>query len=237
MKTRGLFGFGCAAALAVGMMTTSAWANLVTNGDFSENASSYSTYPGYSSNTTSTNPASPTDWTITGQVGVNGPGTGFYATNGSPFGPSNDSGVTDFAFMQNASLTTAASLEQTIVTAIGQAYTLTYVAAQRVANTNAAKIETFVMDATDSTLITSQTPGITDALFTVFTLNFVATSTSTEIVFVNTTPINPGAADNTVDVSNVVVNAVPLPAPLGLLCAGTLGLGLLAARRRHAAKL
>jgi hypothetical protein len=235
MKTRGLFGFGCAAALAVGMMTTSAWANLVTNGDFSENASSYSTYPGYSSNTTSTNPANPTDWTITGQVGVNGPDTGFYATNGSPFGPSNDSGVTDFAFMQNASLTTAASLEQTIVTAIGQAYTLTYVAAQRVANTNAAKIETFVKDASNNAIAT-QTPVISNGSFTALTLNFIATSTSTEIAFENTTN-GGGSNDNTVDVSNVVVNAVPLPAPLGLLCAGTLGLGLLAARRRHAAKL
>ena len=255
MNMQRMFNAGAAvvAAVAATALTAgAASANLVANGDFSANASSYVTYPGYSSgpSTSGTNPFNPTDWTVIQYlqpaVGVNGPDTGFYGkslTNGgSPFAPSSTSiasstsQVRDFAFMQDGINTAGtynnSTVEQVISTIAGHIYKLSYVAAQW-SGDSGATLETLVTDAVNNTQIASQIPSITTSAFNPFSLTFTATSASTEIAFINNTNTS---VSNTVDVSNVVMvdppAAVPLPASIGLLGLGTVGLGLLLLKRR-----
>ena len=150
-----------------------------------------------------------------------------------PFAPGGTSGVRDFAFMQDASGYTDSAISQVISTISGQMYTLSYVAAQRGTSltNSSATMETLVIDAISNTLIASQAPLISTSSFTANSLTFTATSTLTEISFENTTS-GTGGNDNTVDVSNVVLNAVPLPTSLGLLGLGTVGLGMVLLKRR-----
>ena len=212
-----------AAALAM-FAAGNAQANMILNGDFSVNAPNYTSLPGYSA---SPNPAGPSGWTISEvHVGVNGPDTGFA---GEPFAPTSTTGVSDFAFIQDQN----ANLSQAVATTAGQAYTLTYDAAARAGDSLGGGVDTLevvLTDATNSNQITTQTPGITEAGFNLFTLNFTAPSASTGIEFENlTAPVS--GASGTVDVSNVALAAVPEPATLGLVALGTLGL-LLQQRRR-----
>ena len=226
-----------AAAIAIlGLSSQEARANLINNGDFSANAGSYVTYPGYSSNflpSDPSNPTSPTGWTITAgyPVGLNGSGTPFTSGSSIPFAPSSMSGVIDFAFMQDASGYTGSAISQAIATVLGQTYTLSYVAAQRSSDPNAT-METLVNNAITSSLIVSQNPTISTSGFTANSLTFTAASSSTQIVFENTTS-GANVLDNTVDVSNVAVsNALPLPASFGLISVGGAGLSLLLLKRR-----
>ncbi|MDA8375576.1 MAG: DUF642 domain-containing protein [Planctomycetia bacterium] len=191
-----------------------AQANLILNGDFSANASSYTNFPGYS---TSPNPASPTDWVVDtpASEGVNGPDTGFYAVNGSPFAPASTTGVNDFAFMQGG------QIFQTVTTTAGQAYTLTYDAGAR--SGTPSTLNTVAYDQVNNVAITTQVPNISDSNFALFTLDFTAASNSTTIAFQDT--------GGTPDVSNVSLTPVPDPATLGLAAVGSLGLLLLKRRK------
>ena len=234
MKTQNMFGAAVsalAAAVIASLTAGAASANLITNGNFSANASSYVTYPGYSpgGGASGSNPATPSGWNIAGTpspvVGVNGPDTSV----GTPFAPASTAGVRDFAFMQDTSIYSSVSISQTISTVAGQLYALSYVAAQRSNDPNAT-LEALVLDAANSNAqIASQAPSITTSAFLPFGLTFTAKSTSTTIEFLNNT--NNGA-DNTVDVSNVAVDAVPLPASMGLLGLGAAGLGMVLLKRR-----
>ena len=229
-----------AAALAAAGLTMlaagTAQANLILNGDFSANASSYTTSPGYSAAPYQTSPYGPTDWTVnaggsgsSAAMGVNGPGTGFYGSASyEPFAPTSAAGVGDFAFIQ----TQTNNLSQTVATAAGQAYTLSYAGAQRAIlagnDTGNDVLDVIIMDATNGVQIITQTPSILPTAFTNFTLKFTAASASTEVEFLNNSS-NP--TSGTVDVSNVSLVAVPEPATLSLLALGGLGL-LLASRKR-----
>lgn len=213
---------GCSLAVAasavVGLAMLSignAQANLILNGDFSANAGSYTVFPGYSGNG---NPASPTDWVVgtPASEGVNGPDTGFYAVNGSPFAPASTTGVNDFAFMQGGEIL------QTVTTTAGQAYTLTYDAGAR--SGTPSTLNTVAYDQVNSVAITTQVPNISDSNFALFTLDFTAASNSTTIAFQDT--------GGTPDFSNVSLTPVPDPATLGLSSAvGSLGLLLLKRRK------
>ena len=216
------------AGLAISVVGN-AQANMINNGDFSGNASSYTTFPGYS---IAPDPSAPTDWVVStpANEGVNGLDTGFYAnaTNGgSPFAPASTTGVNDFAFLQGAG-----NISQTVATTAGQAYTLTYAGAARAGET-ADVLEMVLTDTTDSTPIVTQLPAISDAAFNVFTLNFTAPSASTNVQFLNEAPATGPNAGETVDVSNVTMSAVPEPSTLGLvtLCGLTL---LMIGRKRQA---
>ena len=57
-----VFGLAVAGAKAQGQ-------NLVANGTFSANASSYTSFPGYNGGS---NPSAPTDWTVSGAAGSSG---------------------------------------------------------------------------------------------------------------------------------------------------------------------
>ncbi len=223
------------AALAVLAALTAgagaAHANLIVNGNFSANASSYTVYPGYSR---ATNPSVPTGWTTGGggysvsYSGVNGPDTGFFATQGSPFAPSSTTGVNDFSFMQHPGV----YISQTTTTAVGQSYTLTFDAAQRYFDSNSV-LEVIVTNATNGNQIATSTPTINNTSFAPFSLNFTAASGSTGIEFLNNSVLT-GSNDYTVDVSNVSMAeaAVPEPASLGLLAIGATPLVLVARKRR-----
>ena len=229
LSNRSSVSHGCsiaAAAIAVGTMAMfavgNARANLILNGNFSVNASSYTSSPGYSSY--QSNPTNPTDWTVNGAgSGVNGPDAG--SAVGTPFAPVSTAGVRDFNFLQGGGVYSS----QTVTTTASQAYTLAFAAAQRDGNTSAV-LEVILTDATNSQQITTLTPAtITDTGFNNFSLNFTAPSASTAVEFLNNSP----SGDNTVDVSNVSLNPVPEPATIGLVAIGSLGL-LLIGRRRAA---
>ena len=204
-------------------------ANMIQNGDFSANAAAYTQAPGYPN---SPNPAAPTDWTLAyvSGTGINGPDTGFYATGGAPFAPSSTAGVRDFAFMNGPPTNYPQSfISQTVATAAGQAYTLSYEAAGRAGDTPIGVLDVVIEDTTSKTQIATQTPAITEAAFNTFTLGFTATSASTNVEFLKNQ--NP---NNTVDVANVsMVSAVPAPSTIGLFAIGG-AIGLLMLKRRKA---
>lgn len=225
-----------AAALFAG---GNAQANLIQNGDFSANASSYTVWPGNSSQASNNaNPAAPTDWSVLytsgpttgGQMGINGPDTGFYSNPPSgqtaePFAPTTP-GTSDFAFLQGA--LGVPSISQTVATTAGQAYSLSYEGAARSGETNDV-LDVVLTDMVNNTQITQQVPTISNSVFATFTLNFTAPSASTEVTFANDTI---QAGGGTVDVANVSLNAVPEPAALGLAGAGILGMLLIRRRPR-----
>ena len=208
-----------AAVACVGLAGTAS-ANLITNGDFSANASAYINYPGYSNYYS--NPSNPTGWTInSASAGVSGPDTGY---SGQPFAPTSTAGVRDFEFSQNQ----GTFISQDVATAAGRAYTLAFDGAAR-ANETTDVLEVILTDVASGHQISSFTPSVTDSGFTPFSLNFTADSGSTNIEFLNNTPSNTGP---TVDVSNVSLVAVPEPATLGLVALGGLGLLLISRKRK-----
>ena len=174
--------------------------NLIANGDFSANAAAYTANPGYDGNG---NPPAPTGWTVgPGQntVGVNGSNTEFYkdATNGgAPFAPVSTVGIRDFVFLQNRGIFAS----QTVATVVGQTYTLTYDAAERI-NDTSALLKVVLINTATGRRITTRIPRIGQAAFRPFALQFTAPSSSTRIEFLNDSPAK---SDNTVDVSNVAV--------------------------------
>ncbi|MDA8378087.1 MAG: glycoside hydrolase family 3 C-terminal domain-containing protein [Planctomycetia bacterium] len=200
------------------ILFNAASANLVVNGDFSANALLYTHFPGYS---TAPNPAAPADWKRTSNplVGINGSDTGLRPATGSPrvgsvggiangastqplmpFAPDRITGVRDFAFLQGS----GASLSQTVATAPGKAYVLSYAAAARgsdvPANQDALRVR--IANAVNGQTIVMAAPVITPAAFKMFAITFTAPSASTRIEFINASPAG-ALAGGTVDVSDV----------------------------------
>ena len=214
---------GLAGAASASMVAT----NLITNGNFSDNAAAYASFPGYSA---SPNPADPTGWS--GTNGVNGPDTGFYPTtsDNEPFSPAPNATINgnlpDFAFMQGPD----ASVAQTVATTPGSSYTLTYYGAARAGET-ADVLEVIATNAADSQQIAMQTPAIINTGWTPFTLSFIAPSASTNLEFLNN---GTAGSTGTVDVTDVAMTPVPEPAAVGLFALG--GLGMLLISRKRAAR-
>ncbi len=200
--------------------------SMITNGVFAANAGDYTISPGYSSK--GGNPAVPTGWnTSGGNTGVNGPDTGFYGSGGyQPFAPKSTAGVTDFSFLQSK----GAFITQTAATAPGQTYTLTFDAAQRSGDTTAV-LEVILTNASNGSQISTFMPTITDTGFTPFFLNFTTTAGSTNIEFLNNSP---AGIDDTVDVSNVSLEAtaVPEPATLSIFVFSSIALMLIIGRQK-----
>ena len=196
--------------------------SMITNGVFSANAAAYTASPGYSSE--GANPASPAGWISSGG-GINGPDTGFYGSSGyQPFAPTSTAGVSDFSFLQGK----GALIAQTAATTPGQSYKLAFDAAARGDNPSAV-LEVILTNATNGSRIITLTPAITNADFTPFFLNFTADSGSTKIEFLNNSP---AGIDDTVDVSNVSMAAVPEPATLDVFAVSGIAL-LLIRREKH----
>ncbi len=189
--------------------------SMITNGVFSANATAYTTAPGYSSGV---NPTAPTGWAASGgDIGVNGPDTGFYGDSGyEPFAPKSTAGVSDFSFLQGK----GAFIGQTVATTRGKTYMLAFDSASR-AEYPLAVLEVILTNETNGSQITTLTPTITDTIFMPFFINFTATSGSTSIEFLNNSL--PGI-DATVDISNVSLVAVPESATFALFAIGGLAL-------------
>ncbi|MGC8552927.1 MAG: PEP-CTERM sorting domain-containing protein [Phycisphaerae bacterium] len=241
---------GTAAAVATLVGSQVANANLISNGNFATNASSYTTDYGYDYNaqTGNTNPANPTDWSPVSTGGVNGTNTSYQT-----FGPSSptelngtSSTIADYAFVQDGG-----GFTQTFSVVAGTTYSLTYDAAARNqsssigTSTAPAGIIATVTDP-NSTVIYKQTSNFTNA--TEFYSNdnaggnYFTTNTGSGLDF---TAVTTGLAtlefldygnssDYSADFTNVAVTAVPEPASLGLLGIGGLGLLLLGKRGKTA---
>jgi hypothetical protein len=239
-----------AAPLAMLVGAQVANANLILNGDFSANASSFTTDNGYDNTGQSgnTNPLNPTDWT---QILPGGPGVNGTDTKLNTFGPANPTeldgvkgGIVDYAFLQNFG-----GFEQTFSVTAGTTYKITYDAAARNQSTSIgtskvpAGIVATVIDP-NSTIIYQQTSNLTSGSQFYSNDNaggnYFTTGTGNGLDF---TALTSGVAtlnfkdygtstDHTADFTNVVIAATPEPAALGLLGVGAVG--LLLVRRRKA---
>ena len=117
--------------------------NLIQNGDFSANVTSYNAFPFYDSPSSPGDPSAPTDWTATNGVGIRD--FALQASDGYggafPFAPQSDDidgngsdVVGIFAFIQGNSPPATAftsTLSQSFYVTAGQTYDLSYVAAAR----------------------------------------------------------------------------------------------------------
>jgi len=204
-----------------------AQASMILNGDFSGNASSYITSPGYNSPMSSGNPANPTDW-IANNKGNNSGVNGINTTTGNPFGPSSQQGnsaTMDWAFLQN----TTTALYQSFGVTPGQSYVVSYLDAARGGETGSALRVYVEGGGTFGPVLGSNqtTPG--NVSFQKESFTFTADANLTDvIIFQNQVA---GATGDTVDFTDASVAAVPEPATLGLAAAGALGLLLLKRRK------
>jgi hypothetical protein len=222
----------CAAALATTAFVGSiASADIVANGNFESNASSFS---GYGSGTIP-------NWTATGGTGLGGAGITSSSTYAEPVGYN---GLTDpsvFAYATN-NRATDRYVEQAITLAPDTSYTLTFEGASKVRDflptSDPATGDMLVYDnagnLTDVT-ITSLSPAGSD--FTEYTANFTTGSDTTgatvELSITQPTPsdnLTPPYEGDFVDASDIAIapKTTPEPSTWALILGG---MGLLAARQ------
>lgn len=199
-----------------------AQAALITNGDFSANAASFVTDPGYTS--WGLNPATITGWnTLGGQFGINGSDTASTA-----FGPTDQSAVGNYAFIQGFG-----GLSQDLSLTPGQEYQVNFSAAARsVFGSTLARIQ--IVD----------TPGLipygssgdfapSSAAFVASSFTFTAPLTHTGSLMIQLYNLDSGDGNARAAVfSNLVMTAIPEPTSAMLLLMGS-GLAILISRRKR----
>jgi hypothetical protein len=220
--SQNLFKTAAILTATIGSAITADAANVVVNGDFSANATAFTTFPGYRS--LGANPEIQ-DWAFTdlsggagGNAGLNGTGTVTTA-----FGPADQSAVGTYAFIQNGT----ALLSQGLTTLQpSQTYTISFQAANRNGNDGAVGR---VQIGDEAAVIYSSG----DQSFSTAAFETVTTTFTTPASFTGTPSIQLYsfvAGDNTVAYSNIVVEAIPEPS--GALLLGIGGLLSFARRRR-----
>ena len=202
------------AGIAIG---TASAQNLITNGDFDANASSFVEFPGYLGGA---NPSSVPGWSFTpgGNPGINGTAT---PGSGSPFAPATN--VPHFLLMQGDF-----SAEQSIATTNGALYQFSFDAAAR--NGNQAGVSVFADNTAAASLVLDGfAPSfgwLSQSNFQRFAFGFTATGPQT-IRFTSN-----GVGDHTTDIDQVSVTVVTGAMPIsdGTIFfteqSGTVGYGL-----------
>ena len=219
MKTTFLPSIAAGAALALSAGSINA-ANVVTNGDFSVDATLFSTFPGYRGGS---NPSDIPSWTFTGSggnSGVNGTLAGMH----NPFGPTDKSAADTWGFLQGAG---SAQMQQVIALLPNTTYDISFLAANRSNNPNASGQVTISDDST--TYYDSGSNSYDNAAFQTVTTQFSTGGSFDGDVVITLSNTSP-AGDNTVNYSNIVVDAVPEPSTTALLSLG--GLALILRRRK-----
>jgi hypothetical protein len=223
-------------AVAIVLSTIgTASANLITNGDFSANASSFTGWPGYINWDaasfgfgTGINPTI-SGWTHNGSggTGVNGKDTlsNFPGPSVSPivaFGPSVQQATPDrnWAFLQGA----GAAIFQVINVTPGVEYTVSFEAAGRAGDPALGSAYAY-----DGNLVSALPGGkysqsYSDVNFVPDSYTFTPTLSTATVVFQNA-----GGGDS-VNFSNITV--VPEPSTLAGLAMGVVGIGIARSRRR-----
>lgn len=207
---------------AVLTLPFTASANLLQNGDFES--------PG----------GAPIRAQITGNFVTNWShgGTGFeiYESNGQD-GINAESG--NYYVSWGHLGTTGGTLSQTFGTVAGTQYAVTYFLTQQQGSDPAQSVTVEAFDGLSLlNSVTENITGVDGAWFAGNVLTFTATSASTTLTFLDSTPVGGGSAANwaldnvSVDLAAPVPSPAPEPATLALLGAGIAGLGF--ARRRKA---
>ena len=218
----------CTAAIAALSLFSSSVsaANVVLNSDFSANAASFTVFPGYLGG--GSNPSTIPNWTFNSGEAGNGGINGTLPGLSNPFGPADKSAASTWGFLQ----ITGNSFTQTLTLAASTTYDLSFLAANRSSNANAlgrvllADDSTTYFDSTVTNWGTSQFQAVTDQF---------STGASFDGNVVLTLSNNSPAGDNTVNYSNLVIDAVAQPNPIpepssaAVLCLG--GIVLLLRRR------
>jgi hypothetical protein len=217
MKTTLFHGIAVTAALALSASSITA-ANVVVNGDFSVDATLFSTFPGYSGGS---NPAAIPSWTHigAGSYGVNGVGIS------DPFGPADKSAATYYGFLQ---LSTSA-MTQTVPLLANTTYDISFLAANR--SNNASATGSVIIADNTTTYYDSGVTNWGNSAFQAVASQF-STGGSFDGAVVLTLSNDSPAGDNTVNYSNIVVDAVAVPEPSSTALLGLGGLALLLRRRR-----
>ena len=219
-------------AVAIVLSTIgTASANLITNGDFSANASAFAGWPGYASWTSSfgggeSNPAI-SGWSTNGSFGMGLNGKDTFSTFPTPspivpFGPSAQVAAPDrnWAFIQGA----GGAILQVINVTPGVEYTVSFEAAGRAGDPALGSAYAY-----DGNLV-SLLPGgkfnqtYSDVNFVPDSFTFTPTLSTATVVFQNA-----GGGDS-VNFSNITV--VPEPSTLAGLAMGVVGIGIARSRRR-----
>jgi hypothetical protein len=220
-----------AVAIVLSSIGTSS-ANLITNGDFSANASAFTGWPGYASWTSifgglETNPAI-SGWNMNVEFGAGVNGKDTFSTFPAPgpivaFGPSVQQATPDrnWAFLQGDGV----AILQVINVTPGVEYTVSFEAAGRAGL--AAKGSAYAYDGNLASLL----PGgkfnqtYSDVNFVPDSYTFTPTLSTATVVFQNA-----GGGGDAVNFTNVAV--VPEPSTLAGLAMGVVGIGIARSRRR-----
>jgi hypothetical protein len=210
MKTQKTLALSLAIGASLSLGALSASAQIVLNGDFSANGSSFTAHNGDFG--ADGNPTTATDWNA-GQSGIQGPGTGV----GTFLGPT-DTGTNYFVYMFGPG-----SISQTITLAPSTEYTIDFSVGGRPGDSPLTNEVTVSTTQGGGSTFFDQTVTPSTAVFTPLSNTFTTPSILSGSGDATITLLNDSPGGKTVDFTDVSITAVPEPSTYALF-----GLGVLA---------